>query len=126
MIGGTLLPDVAKTFGFAENIKVAAGAEDNAAAAIGTSTVGSDKCNISPGTSGTIFMTSDKFCVDRNNAIHSFCHADGGYHLMGERSPINDTDATGLFIGLRPDTKREHMFWYMIQNCQKRWFCVSS
>lgn len=68
------MPDVAKTFGFSENIKVAAGARDNAAAAIGTSTVGSDKCNISPGTSGTIFMTSDKFCVDKNNAIHSFCH----------------------------------------------------
>lgn len=31
-------------------------------------------------------------------------------YLMGERSPINDTDASGLFIGLRADTKRENMY----------------
>jgi xylulokinase len=28
---------------------------------------------------------------------------------MGERSPINDTDARGLFIGMRPDTRRQDM-----------------
>lgn len=37
---------------------------------------------------------------------------------MGERSPINDTDATGLFIGLRPDTKREHMMQAVLE-CPK-------
>ena len=28
---------------------------------------------------------------------------------MGERSPINDTDARGMFIGMRPDTTRADM-----------------
>ena len=61
----------------------AAGAGDNAAAAVGTGTVGDGTCNISLGTSGTIFIASKKFGVDSNNALHSFAHADGYYHLMG-------------------------------------------
>ncbi len=135
---------------------VVAGAGDNAAAAIGTATVGDGRCNISLGTSGTVFISSEKFSVDEFNSLHSFCHADGKFHLMGcmlsaascnkwfaeeilkendfsllqrditeemtgnngiyflpylmgERSPINDTDARGVFIGLSLDTKREDM-----------------
>lgn len=159
---GYVAPDVAKELGLPENVVVCAGAGDNAAAAIGTATVGNGKCNISLGTSGTIFISSDKFGVDSNNALHSFCHADGGFHLMGcilsaascnkwfcdevlktdnykdeqenitsdmlgkndvyflpylmgERSPINDTDATGLFIGLRPDTSRYDMLLAVLE-----------
>ena len=153
---GTILPDVAKLLGLSSDVKIAAGAGDNAGAAIGTGTVGEGRCNISLGTSGTIFISSEKFGVDRFNALHSFCHSDGGYHLMGcilsaascnkwfyeeilktrdyngeqtgiedenlgknhvyflpylmgERSPINDTDARGLFIGMRSDTTRQDM-----------------
>jgi D-xylulose kinase len=62
---------------------VAAGAGDNAAAAVGTGAVGPSKCNLSIGTSGTIFITSDKFLVDPKNSLHAFCHADGAFHLMG-------------------------------------------
>lgn len=153
---GTLLPEVAELIGLSAETKVVAGAGDNAAAAIGTGTVTNGKCNISLGTSGTVFISSDRFSVDPVNALHSFCHASGGYHLMacilsaascnkwfceeilktedfaaeqqeiseeqlgrndvyflpylmGERSPINDTDARGTFIGLRADTKRREM-----------------
>lgn len=153
---GEVLPEMATLLGFSDGVKVAAGAGDNAGAAIGTATVGEGKCNISLGTSGTIFISSEKFGVDKFNALHSFCHSDGGYHLMGcilsaascnkwfyeeilktkdysgeqagitdndlgsnhiyflpylmgERSPINDTDARGLFIGMRPDTRRQDM-----------------
>lgn len=80
---GTLLPAVAKELGLREDVKVVAGAGDNAAAAVGTGVVGEGGCNISLGTSGTIFISSEKFGVDPNNALHSFAHADGGYHLMG-------------------------------------------
>ena len=62
---------------------MAAGAGDNAAAAVGTGTVGDNMCNISLGTSGTIFISSKNFGVDKYNALHSFAHADGSYHLMG-------------------------------------------
>lgn len=80
---GTLLPAVAAELGIPESVKVAAGAGDNAAAAVATGTVGEAACNISLGTSGTIFISSERFGVDDNNALHSFCDASGGYHLMG-------------------------------------------
>ncbi len=80
---GTIKKDVADDLGFPETVKIIAGAGDNAAAAIGTGTVGNGRCNISLGTSGTIFISSKEFCVDENNALHAFAHADGNYHLMG-------------------------------------------
>jgi xylulokinase len=98
---GTLKPQMALALDLPQSVKVAAGASDNAAAAIGTGTV-SDvvaldnaaaaigtaavsgaHCNISIGTSGTIFISSGKFGVDSHNALHAFAHADGNYHLMG-------------------------------------------
>lgn len=151
---GTIKPELAKELGLNEGIKIVAGAGDNAAAAIGTATVGEGACNISLGTSGTVFISSKNFGVDNFNALHSFAHADGNYHLMGcmlsaascnkwwmeeilktkdfakeqsdidnlgennvfflpylmgERSPHNDPDAAGTFIGMRMDTKREDM-----------------
>ncbi len=80
---GTVLPEIAAELGIPAGCKVAAGAGDNAAAAVGTGTVGDNMCNISLGTSGTIFISSKKFGVDKFNALHSFAHADGSYHLMG-------------------------------------------
>ena len=150
---GTLKPEIAAQLGLSENVKVCAGAGDNAAAAVGTGTVGEGACNISLGTSGTIFISSDSFGVDPNNALHAFAHADGNYHLMGcmlsaascnkwlmedifsttdynaeqapitddklgenhvyflpylmgERSPINDTNARGTLVGMTMDTTR--------------------
>lgn len=151
---GELLPEVADELGFPKSVKVAAGAGDNAAAAVGTGTVGDGNCNISLGTSGTVFISSKSFGVDKFNALHSFAHADGSYHLMGcmlsaascnkwwmedilntrafakeqqdietlgenhvyflpylmgERSPHNDPNARGTFIGMTMDTKRSDM-----------------
>lgn len=155
-VTGTLKPDIAAELGLPETVRVCAGAGDNAAAAVGTGTVGDGACNISLGTSGTIFISSGKFGADPNNALHSFAHADGSYHLMGcmlsaascnkwwmddiigtqdyasaqkeitdeklgrshvfflpylmgERSPINDTDARGAFVGLTMDNSRADM-----------------
>lgn len=157
---GTVKRDIAEKLGLNPETVVVAGAGDNAAAAIGTATVGNGKCNISLGTSGTIFVSSDSFSGDSAQAIHSFCHADGGYHLMGcilsaascnkwfceeilntkdykaeenavkepgknevfflpylmgERSPINDVNATGMFIGLRPNTSRADMYQAILE-----------
>lgn len=151
---GTVLDNVAEELGIGTNVKVAAGAGDNAAAAVATGTVGEGKCNISLGTSGTIFIASDKFGVDENNALHSFDDAGGKYHLMGcmlsaascnkwwledilktkeyngeqseikglgenhvyflpylmgERSPHNNPNAKGTFIGMTMDTARSEM-----------------
>ncbi len=151
---GVLLPEIAEELGLPKTVKVVAGAGDNAAAAVGTGTVGDGMCNISLGTSGTIFISSKKFGVDRHNALHAFAHADGHYHLMGcmlsaascnkwwmdeiigtqdyaaeqeaieklgenhvyflpylmgERSPHNNPNARGTFVGMTMDTTRADM-----------------
>ncbi len=165
---GTLKPDMAEKLGLPATVKVCAGAGDNAAAAVGTGTVGEGACNISLGTSGTIFISSERFGVDRNNALHAFAHADGNYHLMGcmlsaascnkwwmddivgttdyaaeqkpitddalgrghvyflpylmgERSPINDTEARGTFVGLTMDTSRADMTQAVLEGVA---FCI--
>ena len=79
---GMLKPAIADMLGL-KNVKVIAGAGDNAAAAVGTGVVGEGGCNISLGTSGTLFVSSAEYRGDRANALHAFCHADGGWHLMG-------------------------------------------
>lgn len=80
---GELYDEVKAELGIHGTVKLVAGAGDNAAAAVGTGTVGAGKCNISLGTSGTIFITNSQFRVDDFNALHSFAHADGNFHLMG-------------------------------------------
>ena len=79
---GTLKAEIAEQLGL-KDVKVIAGAGDNAAAAVGTGVVGEGGCNISLGTSGTLFVSSEAYKEDKINALHSFCHADGGWHLMG-------------------------------------------
>ncbi len=82
-ITGSLTEAAAAELGLTTACKIAAGAGDNAAAAVGTGTVGDGGCNVSLGTSGTVFISSKEFGVDKFNALHSFAHADGNYHLMG-------------------------------------------
>lgn len=159
---GVLKPEVAEELGFGKEVKVVAGAADNAAAAIGTGTVGSGSCNISLGTSGTLFIPCKDYDSQWGKALHTFVHADGNYHflgcilsaascnkwfmeqilqdkdyagiqnaispeqlgrnpvfflpyLMGERSPINDTDARGTFIGMSMDSTREDLLLAVLE-----------
>lgn len=60
-----------------------AGAGDNAAAAIGTGTINDGDCNISLGTSGTLFIASDKYIKVGKGELHSFAHSNGKHHLLG-------------------------------------------
>lgn len=69
---GTVKREIAKRLGIPETTKVCAGAGDNAAAAVGTGVVGEGGCNISLGTSGTVFISSESFGVDKHNALHAF------------------------------------------------------
>ena len=80
---GTLKGEIAAQFGLLQDVKVIAGAGDNAAAAVGTGVVGEGGCNISLGTSGTLFVSSSSYREDKVNALHSFRHADGGWHFLG-------------------------------------------
>ncbi len=80
---GTLLPEIAAELGLPAGVVVCAGAGDNAAAAVGTGCVGKGAMNVSLGTSGTVFIPTPTFAAGVGDRIHSFCHADGTWHLMG-------------------------------------------
>ncbi|GHU63358.1 xylulokinase [Clostridia bacterium] len=80
---GKIKEEFSKRLKLSSDVLVAAGAGDNAAAAIGTGTIGEGSCTLSLGTSGTVFISGDSFRLDSYNALHSFAHADGKYHLMG-------------------------------------------
>lgn len=79
---GTVKKPISEKLGWGR-VTVSAGAGDNAAAALGTGTVADGSCNISLGTSGTLFIANSSFSLPQNNALHSFCHADGKYHFLG-------------------------------------------
>ena len=80
---GSLSKEIYELLGLNQDVKIIAGAGDNAAAAIGTGTIHDGDINISLGTSGTIFIATKNFSVDSKNALHSFCDSTGHYHLMG-------------------------------------------
>jgi xylulokinase len=81
---GELRDEVAEELGLPAGIPVAAGAGDNAAAAVGTGIVAPGLLSSSVGTSGVLFAHTEGFTPDPSGRIHAFCHAvPGKYHLMG-------------------------------------------
>src|SRR3954468_3174477 len=59
------------------------GGGDNPCAAIGAGIIAEGQGAISLGTSGTIFLRSERPVVDPRGALNAFCDAAGGWHLMG-------------------------------------------
>lgn len=80
---GLLKPDIADSLGLKHDVFVCAGAGDNAAAAAGINCVRNNACIVTLGTSGAIFLSSDKYICDPNVALHAFGRVDGKYHVMG-------------------------------------------
>ena len=81
-VTGSLRPDISSRLGMPA-IPVAAGAGDNAAAAIGTGIVQEGRLSSSIGTSGVLFAHAPAFNPDPSGRIHAFAHAvPEGYHLM--------------------------------------------
>jgi xylulokinase len=80
---GCLKKEVAEAIGLKPEVFVAAGSGDNAAAAVGTGTAIPGACNISVGTSGTIFALLEEPKTVEDNALHMFAHGDGKWHILG-------------------------------------------
>ncbi len=171
-VTGYVNEKAAKACGLTNGIPVAAGAGDNAAAAIGTGVCENGKAFTTIGTSGVVFAHTDKMIFDKQGRIHTFCCAvPGAWHvmgvtqaaglslswfrnnfakdlsygeidklcesipigvekliylpyLMGERTPILDTDARGVFFGLSAMHTKAHMaraimegVSYSLKNC---------
>ncbi|OPJ57769.1 xylulokinase [Clostridium oryzae] len=80
---GQILPEIAEYTGLSQDTNIMAGAGDQAAGAVGTGTVSPGIISAALGTSGVIFASSEKYEVDSDNRLHSFCHANGKFHQMG-------------------------------------------
>ncbi|WP_417070368.1 xylulokinase [Niveibacterium terrae] len=74
-VSGKLLPEVASAWGLSEDVVVAGGGGDNAASAIGIGAVAPGDGFISLGTSGVLFVVTDRFRPNPASAVHAFCHA---------------------------------------------------
>ena len=151
---GNIKEDLAERLELPKDVKIVIGGGDQAVAAVGGGIVGENACSVSLGTSGVVFANSEDFVVDNNNRLHSFCNANGKYHVMGvtlaaaaslkwwvenvnesnfdslldeaknvkidnnifflpyligERTPHNDPNARGTFMGMNMTTKRKDM-----------------
>jgi len=70
---GTIKKEVAKAFGFSDDVLVSAGGGDNMMGAIGTGNTGKGIVTASLGTSGTIYAYSDVPVIDLKGEIAAFC-----------------------------------------------------
>ena len=70
---GTLTKEVAELLGLPV-VVVAGGGGDNAASAVGMGVVTPGQAFLSLGTSGVLFVTTDKFRPNPDKAAHAFCH----------------------------------------------------
>ena len=85
--------EAARLTGLKEGTILAAGAGDNAAAAVGTGVIYDGKAFTTIGTSGVVYKHQKKFAMDRETRIHTFCSpVPGEYHTMGV------TQAAGLSL----------------------------
>jgi len=83
-VTGTLTRDAAKLLGLTTDCVVVGGAGDCAANGIGTGVVKSGILSTSIGTSGVMFVHSDRMEIDPRGRLHTFCHAvRGKWHMMG-------------------------------------------
>lgn len=83
-VTGTLTPAAAKVTGLPAGIPVVGGGGDQAANAVGTGAVVDGVVALSLGTSGVVFVSSNKPVVEPDGRLHAFCHAaPGKWHLMG-------------------------------------------
>jgi xylulokinase len=84
-VAGRLRSEVARELGLPPDLDVVAGAGDNAAAGYGLG-LGQQRPSlgsVSLGTSGVIFSPQSEPRPDPAGRVHLFCHADGGYELLG-------------------------------------------
>jgi xylulokinase len=72
---GTLRPELARAWGFSTPPVVAAGGGDNAAGAVGVGVVRAGQALLSLGTSGVVFLVTERFAPNPAHGVHAFCHA---------------------------------------------------
>jgi xylulokinase len=163
-VSGHLSAQAAMQLGLSAGTPVAGGAGDNAASAMGLGIISPGDGFLSLGTSGVIFLATEKFAPNPASAVHAFCHAlPHAWHQMavmlsaasclrwatqltgtvdeatllqavaqlsqqertdaplflpylsGERTPHNDADASGVWMGLRQSHSAAHLGYAVIE-----------
>lgn len=80
---GTLRRALADEWGMPNDVIVAGGGGDNAASAVGIGATRAGEGFLSLGTSGVLFVVTDRFRANPGSAVHAFCHAlPGRWHQM--------------------------------------------
>ena len=79
---GLLKDDIRLDLGITNEVKIIAGGGDQPVGAIGTGIVDDGVVSVSLGTSGVIFVASEKFRVDHQSHFQSRVHASGDYLVM--------------------------------------------
>ena len=99
---GTVTSRAAEETGLQPGTVVAAGAGDNAAAAVGTGVVTAGKAFATIGTSGVVFAHADQVQIDPKGRVHTLCAA-----VPGAYTVMSCTLAAGLSLK-----------WFRDQFCQ--------
>ena len=74
-VSGQLRPAIAQALGLADGVPVAGGGGDNAASSIGMGRVATGQGFVSLGTSGVVFVNTDRYRPNPAQGVHAFCHA---------------------------------------------------
>ena len=83
-VSGEISAELTRRWGFKRAPRIAGGAGDNAAGAVGLGAVHAGDAFVSLGTSGVLWATTAAFAPAPARAVHAFCHAvPGTWHQMG-------------------------------------------
>jgi xylulokinase len=74
-VSARLKPELCARWGLPAGLLIAGGGGDNAASAVGMGMVAPGQGFVSLGTSGVIFVSTDRFLPNPAQAMHAFCHA---------------------------------------------------
>ena len=74
---------IASETGLCSGTPVVGGGGDQACGAVGAGVVSAGVASVALGTSGVVFACQENYAVDAQNRLHSFCHANGKWHVMG-------------------------------------------
>lgn len=83
-VAGVLSAELVDRWAMLVDPVVAGGAGDNAATALGLGAIAAGDAFLSLGTSGVLFVATDRFAPNPASAVHAFCHAlPDTWHQMG-------------------------------------------
>lgn len=118
-VTGKIKKSIADQWGLSDQVKLVAGAGDNAASAMSMGSVNPHVAYLSLGTSATFFVACENYQPNPDAAIHTWCHAVPNYwhhiavHLNGASAvtwltTLFESDISQLLAPMKTATKKSH------------------